>query len=218
MPTKKPKLSGNTTNRRNPSQIRSKERVEKILLTVKTLIEKNGISNLKIGDIAAHAGVSPSSIYQYFSDKETIIIALAEHYMEQISKLIENNLDKLDQHAEVADVLHNNFYDIYELHQRERALQEIWFESVDPKLNMLAFQDTQKNAELILARIQPFAKDGKSKALGEFVLLVSHQFAATMRLSLAVGEEYGTDFVEMHCQMVTKSLHDYIDLDAIQSR
>ena len=214
MPARKPKLSSKTTNRRNPSQIRSKERVEKILLTVKTLIEKNGISNLKIGDIAKHAGVSPSSIYQYFSDKETIIIALAEHYMVQISSLIEKNLDKLEDHARVEDVIRQNFYDIYELHQRERALQEIWFESVDPRLNQLAFQDTQKNAELILARIKAFTKQGKSKELGEFVLLVSHQFAATMRLSLAVGEEYGTDFIEMHCKMVTKSLNDYIDADA----
>ena len=215
MPTRKPTLSAKTTNRRNPSQNRSKERVEKILLTVKTLIEKNGIANLKIGDIAAHAGVSPSSIYQYFSDKETIIIALAEYYMVQISSLIEKNLDTLEEHVQIADLLRQNFYDIYELHQREPALQEIWFESVDPKLNQLALQDTQKNADLILARIQSFAKDGKSKELGEFVLLVSHQFAATMRLSLAVGKEYGTDFIEMHCQMVTKSLKDYIDIDAI---
>ncbi|MFT6924715.1 MAG: AcrR family transcriptional regulator [Psychromonas sp.] len=215
MPTKKPKLSGKTTNRRNPSQIRSKERVEKILLTVKTLIEQNGISNLKIGDIANHAGVSPSSIYQYFSDKETIIIALAEHYMVQISSLIEKNLDKLEEHARVEDVIRQNFYDIYELHQRERALHEIWFESVDPKLNQLAFQDTQKNAQLILARIEPFAKQGMSKELGEFVLLASHQFAATMRLSLAMGEECGTDFIEMHCKMVTRALSDYIIADIL---
>ena len=208
-------LSGKTTNRRTPSQIRSKERVEKILRTVKKLIEKNGIANLKIADIATHAGVSPSSIYQYFSDKETIIIALAEHYMVQISSLIEKNLDMLQEHARVEDVIRKNYYDIYELHQRERALQEIWFESVDPKLNQLAFEDTQKNVELILTRIKPFAKSGMSKELGEFVLLVSHQFAATMRLSLAVAEDCATDFIEMHCKMVNKCLADYIDLDAL---
>jgi AcrR family transcriptional regulator len=211
MPMRKPKLSDKTTNRRNPSQLRSKERVEKILLTVKTLIEKNGIANLKIGDIAKHAGVSPSSIYQYFSDKETIIIALAEHYMVQISSLIEKNLDKLADHASVEEVMRQNYYDIYNLHQRERALQEIWFESVDSKLNQLAFQDTQKNSELVFARIKKFVKPGKSKELGEFVLLASHQFAATMRLSLAVEEDCSTDFIEMHCKMVARSLSDYID-------
>jgi len=216
MKTKKPTLSNKTTNRRNPSQVRSKERVETILLTVKTLIERNGILNLKIADIAAHAGVSPSSIYQYFSDKETIIIALAEHYMGHIRNIIEKNLDKLQQRHQITDVLIKNYCDIYDFHQRERALREIWFESTDPKLNQLAFEDTQKNAQLILAKIEPFVKPEKSREVGEFVLLVSHQFAATMRLSIAVGEEYGTDFIDMHCKMVTKSLSDYIDIEADQ--
>jgi len=212
MTTKKPKLSDKTTNRRNPSQARSKDRVEKILLTVKTLIEKNGISNLKIGDIAAHAGVSPSSIYQYFSDKETIILALAEHYMVQITGLIEKNLDKLEKDVQIADLLRDNFYEIYDFHQRERALQEIWFESTDAKLNQLAFQDTQQNAELIQSRIMHLVKPEKSREFSEFILLVCHQFAATMRLSIAVGEEYGTDFIEMHCKMVANSLSDYMDI------
>lgn len=215
MKTKKPTISDNTTNRRNPSQARSKDRVEKILLTVKTLIEKNGISNLKIGDIATHAGVSPSSIYQYFSDKETIIIALAEHYMAQITTLIEKNLNDLDQHAQLADALRQNFYDIYNFHQRERALQEIWFESTDAKLNQLAFQDTQRNATLIKSRTLHFVKPEKCKDFSEFILLVCHQFAATMRLSIAVGEEYDTDFIEMHWKMVAKSLSDYVDAKSI---
>lgn len=215
MKTKKPKLSEKTTNRRNPSQARSKDRVEKILLTVKTLIEKNGISNLKIGDIAAHAGVSPSSIYQYFSDKETIIMALAEHYMVQITAIIEKNLNDLAQHAHIVDVLRQNFYDIYNFHQRERALQEIWFESTDAKLNQLAFQDTQRNAELIKSRIMGFVKPEKSQEFSEFILLVCHQFAATMRLSIAVGDEYGTDFIEMHCKMVANSLSDYVKAESL---
>lgn len=214
MTTKKPTLSHKTTNRRTPSQIRSKDKVEKILLAVKTLIEKNGISNLKIGEIASQAGVSPSSIYQYFSDKETIIIALAEQYMEEIKSLIEVNLDKLESASQIEDILKQNFYDIYNLHQQERALREIWFESIDPKLNQLAFQDTQNNSKLILERIKSFAKQGADKELGEFVLLVSHQFAATMRLSIASGDECGTDFIEMHCDMVSKSLGDYFALDA----
>ena len=57
------------TNRRNPRQHRSKERVAIILEAVKALIEENGIANLKINDIAKRANTSPSSIYQYFSDK-----------------------------------------------------------------------------------------------------------------------------------------------------
>lgn len=214
MKTKKPTISDNTTNRRTPSQTRSKDRVEKILLTVKSLIEINGISNLKIGDIASHAGVSPSSIYQYFSDKETIIIALAEHYMAQITNIIEKNLNDLEAHVNISQTLRQNFYDIYNFHQQERALREIWFESTDAKLNQLAFKDTQRNVELIKKRILHYVKEDKRREFSEFILLVSHQFAATMRLSIAVGDAYGTDFIEMHCQMVEKSLSDYVEVES----
>ncbi|WED24773.1 TetR/AcrR family transcriptional regulator [Vibrio sp. JC009] len=214
MATKKPKISETTTNRRNPSQVRSREKVEKILLAVKYLIEKNGVASLKIGDIAKKAGVSPSSIYQYFSDKETIIIALAEHYMEQIRTLIEQNLQVLEGHAQISDVIHKNFVDIYELHHKEPALREIWFESVDPKLNQLAFEDTQRNANMILQRIDKYIDESKKEAAGEFVLLVTTQFAATLRLGIAYGEEQGRHFIDMHANMVANCLKEYIGTEA----
>lgn len=213
MPNKQTKFPTNTTNRRNPSQTRSRERVQKILLAVKTLIEKNGIANLKIGDIAKQAGISPSSIYQYFSDKETMIIALAEDYMLQIRALIEKNLDELENHAQIVDVIRNNFLDIYYLQRKEIALREIWFETANTKLNQLAFEDTQTNVQLIMEKVKPFIDECQLAPLTEFVTLVSHQFAATLSLSL-IDQENGLHFVEMHTQMVANSIKDYIDVDA----
>lgn len=213
MPNKKTKFPTNKTNRRNPSQNRSRERVQKILQAVKTLIEKNGIANLKIGDIAKQAGISPSSIYQYFSDKDTMIIALAEDYMLQIRAIIEKNLNELEHHAQIVDVIRNNFLDIYQLQRKEVALREIWFEAANPKLNQLAYQDTQTNAQLIIQRLTPFIDEDKIEPLGEFVTLITHQFAATLNLGLA-DDEKGLHFVEMHTKMVANSIKDYIDVDA----
>lgn len=213
MPNKQAKFPTNTTNRRNPSQTRSRERVQKILLAVKTLIEKEGITNLKIGAIAKQAGISPSSIYQYFSDKETMIIALAEDYMQQIRAIIEKNLNELEYHAQIVDIIRNNFLDIYHLQCEEVALREIWFEVANPKLNQLAFEDTQTNVNLIMQRLTPFIEESKLEPLAEFVTLISHQFASTLSLGLA-DQEKGLHFVEMHIQMVANSLKDYIDVDA----
>ncbi|MDB1123996.1 TetR family transcriptional regulator [Vibrio algarum] len=215
MANKKPKISEGTTNRRNPTQIRSREKVEKILLAVKYLIEKNGVANLTISSIAKRAGVSPSSMYQYFSDKETIIIALAEHYMVQINDIIENNLKDLNRHAQIIDVIGNNFMDIYDLHVREIALREIWFGSVDPRMNQLAFQDTQKNVQLIMDKITPFIPEDKLEPCNEFVELVSHQFAATLRLAIASGEEKGRHFVAMHTKMVSNCLLEYLGTERV---
>ncbi len=204
------KSNGSVTNRRRPTQSRSREKVNKILESVKALIAENGLVNLKIGEIAKHAGVAPSSIYQYFSDKETIIIALAEQYMEQIRALIEKNLDRLEHHEQIAEVIRANFHEIYNLHLSEPALTQIWFESNDPRMNQLAFEDTQHNASLIMERVTPLVDPNRVEKLSEFVLLVSHQFAATMRLNIVSDHKYGTDFIDMHIKMIESCLDEYV--------
>ncbi|WP_084887439.1 TetR/AcrR family transcriptional regulator [Vibrio sp. qd031] len=204
------KLEVAPTNRRRPTQQRSREKVENILSSVKVLIAQDGVVNLKINDIAAHAGVSPSSIYQYFSDKETIIQALALDYMDQIRALLNHNMSKLQAHTDVMEVIGSAFYDIYELHLNELALQRIWFESNDPKLNLMALEDTQRNTDIIVQTITPWVSPDKLAKLSEFVMLVNTQFAATMRLNILSQHQYGTDFIDMHLKMIDASIEQYL--------
>lgn len=65
--------------RRRPSQARSKKRYDAILSAAKTLISEKGSAQLKIQEIASLAGVTPASIYQYFTSKNAITLALAQH-------------------------------------------------------------------------------------------------------------------------------------------
>jgi AcrR family transcriptional regulator len=204
------KLEQAPTNRRKPTQQRSREKVENILNSVKVLIAQDGVTNLKIGDIAHHAGVSPSSIYQYFSDKDTIVQALALDYMDQIREILLHNMSKLDSHADVMDVIRSAFYDIYELHLNELALQRIWFESNDPKLNMLALEDTQRNTGIIVQKLKQWVPEERLPRLSEFVMLVNTQFAATMRLNIISQNQYGTDFIDMFLNMIDASIDQYL--------
>ena len=69
---------------RYPKQKRSRVRVQLILEATLGVLEDDGIKALSTNSIAARAGIPVSSIYQYFPDKEAVLIAVYEDYFEAI--------------------------------------------------------------------------------------------------------------------------------------
>lgn len=67
--------------RREPKQARSRARLASLLDAAEQLLEREGPDALSTTRIAAEAGVSVGSLYQYFPDKETIVDALARRYL-----------------------------------------------------------------------------------------------------------------------------------------
>ena len=134
--------------------------------------------------------------------------------MEQIREILVQNMSQLDSHADVMHVIRSAFYDIYELHLHELALQRIWFESNDPKLNMMALEDTQRNTAIIVQKLKQWVPEERLPKLGEFVMLVNTQFAATMRLNIISQNQYGTDFIDMFLNMIDASIEQYLGTKA----
>jgi AcrR family transcriptional regulator len=77
-------MSKLTTNaqepRRQPSQSRGQARVTAILETAERLFARDGIERVTTNQIASEAGISIGSIYQFFSNKDAILAALADRY------------------------------------------------------------------------------------------------------------------------------------------
>lgn len=67
--------------RKQPRQERSQEMVQRILDTAQQLAGETGIKGLTTGKIAARAGLSIGSLYQYFPNKESIILELARRWL-----------------------------------------------------------------------------------------------------------------------------------------
>lgn len=82
--------------RRAPSQRRSRERVERILDAASELIVADGVDTLGTRKIADHAEVPVASIYQYFSDKEEIILELVKRDVAEMDKRVASSLAALD--------------------------------------------------------------------------------------------------------------------------
>jgi AcrR family transcriptional regulator len=70
--------------RKNPTQKRSSATVAAILEAAALILETSGLENYNTNEIAARAGVSIGSLYQYFPGKDAITRKLITREMEQL--------------------------------------------------------------------------------------------------------------------------------------
>jgi AcrR family transcriptional regulator len=111
--------------RRVPTQERSRRRVEGILDAAARLVLERGVEALTTRDIADAAGVPVASLYQYFADKEGVLLALAERDMEEMDTQVSADLGRLEV-LTVAGVVRSVMMSFVEVYHRRRAFVEIY--------------------------------------------------------------------------------------------
>ena len=82
--------------RRVPQQSRSIDRVERILDAAAQLVVAEGVDDLSTRGVADLAGVPVASLYQYFADKDEILLALVERDVAEMDAQISTDLGKLE--------------------------------------------------------------------------------------------------------------------------
>ncbi len=94
MPTATPKkpVSPMSEVRREPSQERALRTIETIFIATAQIVEEHGVHALNTNKIAAKAGFSVGTLYQYFPSKEAILLAMIERQrtrvLERLSQLL----------------------------------------------------------------------------------------------------------------------------------
>jgi len=79
--------------RKMPVQARSRATVDAILTAAAHILVKHGYEGSTTARVAERAGVSIGSLYQYFPNKEALIIALIEQHGRETLALIERTLE-----------------------------------------------------------------------------------------------------------------------------
>lgn len=96
--------------RKKPQQGRSRLLVQSLVDAAGQIIAREGLEAATAGRIAAQAGVSVGSLYQYFDRKEDIYAALLERIAEGLKALVRRQIEQLpdkDLAAFVRDLLHD---------------------------------------------------------------------------------------------------------------
>jgi AcrR family transcriptional regulator len=81
-----------TNPRKLASQERSRRTVDALLEATARVLMKEGYNRASTNKIAAVAGVSIGSLYQYFPSKEALVAAVIDRHTQQVSQVIRNAL------------------------------------------------------------------------------------------------------------------------------
>lgn len=76
--------------RKEPAQARARETVGAILQAAAHILTRQGYDALTTNHIAERAGVSIGSLYQYFPNKDAILMALARRHLDDIERTIDD--------------------------------------------------------------------------------------------------------------------------------
>jgi AcrR family transcriptional regulator len=80
------------TPRKRPRQERSQATVQAILTASAHILTEAGYDRFTTNKVAERAGVSIGSLYQYFPNKESLLLALAEHHAQEVMQLAQHHL------------------------------------------------------------------------------------------------------------------------------
>src|SRR4051794_20817764 len=114
-------------DRRKPTQKRSRQRVETILLAAAEELAKVGTADkLTTTAVSRRAGIPVSSIYRYFVDRWAIVAALIDREIEELDaaiakELSESDLISLDRMLELFMRHHYRYF------QSNRRAVVLWF-------------------------------------------------------------------------------------------
>lgn len=78
---------------RPPKQARSQETLDRILDAAEALVQEKGFDDTPVAEIVARAGSSVGAFYSRFPDKDALLHALYERYLEQALATADEALD-----------------------------------------------------------------------------------------------------------------------------
>jgi AcrR family transcriptional regulator len=102
-------------------QARGERRIAQLLEAAGEVFVESGYSATTTNAIAARAGVSPGSLYQYFPNKDAIAAALAESYAAQLDELLAPFGEVDPARVSLKEVLTAALGPLVEFHRRNRA-------------------------------------------------------------------------------------------------
>jgi len=112
--------------RKSPIQQRSRLTVDQILEAAARVFAKRGYAGATTNHIAERAGVSIGSLYQYFPNKDTILVALHARHMESASEVLRRMMEEaLREKAAPEHLLRRFVRQIIEMHASEPALHHV---------------------------------------------------------------------------------------------
>jgi AcrR family transcriptional regulator len=111
--------------RRVPQQVRSRDRVARILEAASRIVVAGGVEAITTRSVASAAGLPVASLYQYFADKESILLAIVERDVAELGEQVREDLGRLTDPS-VATMVETVMRAFVKVYHRRPSFVVIW--------------------------------------------------------------------------------------------
>jgi AcrR family transcriptional regulator len=187
--------------RKQPTQLRAKARVDRILDATDAAIAEGGVANVTMNDLAIRAGVPIGSVYQYFSKKDEILTSLCERHYEALGAQLDDYFKDVRSIADFTRDVRATLNLCWNYTQKNPGYRAL---STDPNawavMREADWQDSLLNARRmadVLQSFVPFVPDEHTLA---FCAIVCDSASSTARFASrfeAMRDALFDQFVEM---------------------
>jgi AcrR family transcriptional regulator len=172
--------------RKRPRQQRSIATVDAIVEAAARVFAERGYAGGSTNRIAETAGVSIGSLYEYFPNKGSILVAVAERHLGRMIADVERLLKRAQARSEPLEPLLNGFVlAMLEVHERDPALHHVVFAEAPhpPELHACVLQMEETLAHRVESLLQASDEvdvadtDAAAHLVVQTVEALTHRFA-----------------------------------------
>lgn len=176
--------------RKAPSQPRSAHTVEAILGGAAHILEQHGLGGYTTNAIAARAGVSIGSLYQYFPTKDAVTVALIERERTELVRDAMQALAQADRRAALHQLIAVAVH-----HQLRRPALAALLDFEQHRLS--ALMPASGNGAAMHAALSDFVRGGQFDAMLAPELAASELMAIISALTDAAGRRGSVDAAQL---------------------
>lgn len=195
------------TQRRVPTQERSRARLARILACAEELIEERGSDRLRMAEVAEAAGISIGSLYQYFPEKAAIVHALAGKYNAECRRSIAGALSDVSDVSGLIAAFTALMHEFYALVRNSPVIRDVWAGmQADRVLAALQLEESRAMGALLAATVARVRPCLDRERLGVTTFLLWELGDATVRLAITADERTGAELVATYTRMAVREM------------
>ncbi len=179
--------------RKRPRQARAQATVDAILEATAQVLVRDGIERLSTNRIAKRAGVSVGSLYQYFPNKDALLLALLERHDETMMAMLEDCISSLFD-APLEEAVRTYIKAMIEAHRLDPELHFVLTTQIPRLMGVDGLMDLQQRAEeVVRAFLTMRAGDVAVKNVEAAAFMLVSTVEGVVHLSLLKADEIDFD-------------------------
>lgn len=204
--------------RKVPTQLRAKQRVERILDATEALLVEGGVGAMTVYDIATRAAVPIGSLYQYFNNRDEVLRALCDRHYRILGSAADGFFTEIRTIADFSRDIRKALYLCWDYTNNNAAFRELFFDvQAWGVLREVDWQDTLLNAERMSDALRSLVPYVSRESVLALCIIIGDSASSTARIAVrvdALRDELFKQFVAMVESRVFSLLRENAELEA----